>query len=355
MFGAPQSVLPRGPVDLFPDAAYNFCRTAPLLPFRGNLEAMKSGHVFALLLLATGWQLMNPLWAQTPVSTSGASAATSNKELVIDVDLVNVVFSVLDRKGKALPDLDLNEVSIVEDGATQKITNFTLEAGGPVALAVLIDTSNSIRTQFKVEQEAAIDFFHTTVRRRQDKAMLMSFDSTVDILQPFTDDADLLTKAVRRLKTGGGTKMFDAIQLACLEHLRKETGARRVLVVISDGDDNMSFEVLSSAIESAQRAEVAIYAISTNTSGFFGMSAPKNDKVLKRLAEETGGRAFFPGKIDEMAVNFQDISIELRNQYSLAYRPANRLKDGSFRSIKINTSRKDAKVFHRRGYYAPAG
>jgi VWFA-related protein len=217
---------------------------------------------------------------------------------------------------------------------------------------VLIDTSNSIRAQFKVEQEAAIDFFHTTVRRRQDKAMLMSFDSTVDILQPFTDDADLLTKAVRRLKTGGGTKMFDAVQLACQEHLRKETGMRRVLVLISDGDDNMSFEMLGSTIEAAQRAEVAIYAISTNTSGFFGMSAPKNDKVLKRLAEETGGRAFFPGKIDEMAMNFQDISIELKNQYSLAYRSSNKQRDGGFRSIKINTVRKDAKTFHRKGYYA---
>ena len=317
---------------------------------------MKSGNVLALLLVATGWQLTDPTWAQTPVpSPATRSAPTSNNEMVIDVDLVNVVFSVLGKKGTVVPDLSQNEISIVEDDASQKITNFTRESGSPVALAVLIDTSTSIRAQFKVEQEAAIDFFHTTVRRRQDKAMLMSFDSTVDILQPFTDDADLLTKAVRRLKTGGGTKMFDAIQLACQEHLRKETGVRRVLVLISDGDDNMSFEVLNSTIEAAQRAEVAIYAISTNTSGFFGMSAPKNDKVLKRLAEETGGRAFFPAKIDEMAVNFQDISLELRNQYSLAYRSANRQRDGSFRSIKINTTRKDAKTFHRKGYYAPPG
>lgn len=314
---------------------------------------MKSANLLAFLL-TLGWQLTDPAWAQTPASSRAATgASSSNKELVVDVDLVNVVFSVLDKRGKAVSDLSQNEISILEDDAAQKITNFTREAGGPVALAVLIDTSNSIRTQFKVEQEAAIDFFHTTVRRRQDKAMLMSFDSTVDVLQPFTDDADLLTKAVRRLKTGGGTKMFDAIQLACEEHLKKETGVRRVLVLISDGDDNMSFETLGSTIQAAQRAEVAIYAISTNTSGFFGMSAPKNDKLLKRLAEETGGRAFFPGKLDEMAVNFQDISIELRNQYSLAYRSTNRQHDGGFRSIKINISRKDTKAFHRKGYYAP--
>src|ERR1051325_7042041 len=177
---------------------------------------MKFTNLLAILLLTTGWQLTNTAWAQTPVAPAAPSGTpASSKELVIDVDLVNVVFSVLDKKGKAIGDLSQNEVSIVEDDATQKVTNFTREAGGPVALAVLIDTSNSIRAQFKVEQEAAIDFFHTTVRRRQDKAMLTSFDSTVDILQPFTDDADLLTKAVRRLKTGGGTKMFDAIQVVC--------------------------------------------------------------------------------------------------------------------------------------------
>ncbi|MCI0421371.1 MAG: VWA domain-containing protein [Acidobacteria bacterium] len=319
---------------------------------------MKSGNFLALFLLALSLRSTpaEQANAQSPLASPAVTdAAPSKKELVVDVDLVNVVFSVLDKKGKAITDLSQNEVSITEDDATQKITNFTREAGAPVALVVLIDTSNSIRAQFKVEQEAAIDFFHTTVRRRQDKAMLMSFDSTVDILQPFTDDADLLTKAVRRLKIGGGTKMFDAIQLACQEHLKKELGMRRVLVLISDGDDNMSFEVLNSALEAAQRADVAIYATSTNTSGFFGMSAPKNDKVLKRLAEETGGRAFFPGKIDEMAVHFQDISLELRNQYSLAYRSTNRQRDGSFRSIKINTVRKDVKALHRKGYYAPAG
>src|SRR4030095_17249337 len=116
------------------------------------------------------WQLRDPTWAQTP-------PPPADKQLVVDVGLVNVVFSVLDKKGKAIPDLNQNEISVVEDDATQRITNFTRDAGGPVALAVLIDTSNSIRAQFKVEQEAAIDFFHTTVRRRQDKAMLMSFDS----------------------------------------------------------------------------------------------------------------------------------------------------------------------------------
>lgn len=302
--------------------------------------------ILNLLLLFSPWAAGQ----STP-----APAADTKQPIVVDVDLVNVIFSALDKKGKVITDLSRNEIRIHENDEQQTITNFTRESDVPLAIALLIDTSTSIRDKLKVEQEAAIDFFHTTVRRRIDKAMLMSFDSTVDMLQSFTDDPDQLTKAVRRLKPGGGTKMFDAIQIACQEHLQKESGKRRVLVLISDGDDNMSFESLDSALEAAQRADVSIYAISTNTSGFFGMASPKNDKILKRLAEETGGRAFFPSKIDEMAMNFQEISQELRNQYSVAYRSSNRNRDGSFRNLRIDATRKDVRVYHRKGYYAPPG
>jgi Ca-activated chloride channel family protein len=306
--------------------------------------------LLALILLQLGTHFS----AQQQTSTPSSSENVTDKELVVDVDLVNVFFSVLDKKGRVVTDVTRDQIRVMENDQEQKITNFTHESDGPIAIALLIDTSNSIRAQFKVEQEAAIDFFHTTVRRRQDKALLMSFDSTVDVLQPFTDDADLLTKAVRRLKTGGGTKMFDAVQTACQDHLKKESGKRRVLILIGDGDDNMSFETLESTLAIAQRTDVSIYTISTNTSGFFGMESPKNDKVLKRLAEETGGRAFFPAKIDEMAMNFQEISQELKSQYSVAYRSSDRKKDGSFRSIRINTPRKDVRLNYRKGYYAPA-
>jgi Ca-activated chloride channel family protein len=310
----------------------------------------------AVLVILTAWSILSSsLSAQssgTPVPTTGSDA---KKPIVVDVDLVNVVFSVLDKKGKVVTDLTREDVRIEENDKEQTITNFARESDVPLAIALLIDTSTSIRDKLKVEQEAAIDFFHTTIRRRLDKATLLSFDSTIDLLQPFTDDPDELTKAVRKLKPGGGTKMFDAIQQACQEQLKKESGKRRVLVLISDGDDNMSFETLDSTLEAAQRADVLIYAISTNTSGFFGMASPKNDKILKRLAEETGGRAFFPNKLDEMAMSFQEISQELRNQYSLAYRSTNRNRDGTFRSIKIDTARKGVKTHHRKGYYAPEG
>jgi Ca-activated chloride channel homolog len=308
-------------------------------------------------LFATFWSLVVvPFFSQSNTGPAPAPKATRTQErLVVDVELINVSFSVLDKKGKLVTDLGQDEFRIYEDNKAQKITNFARETDLPLTVALLIDTSTSIRDKFKFEQEAAIDFFHTTLRRKKDKGLLMSFDSTIDLLQDFTDDPDQLTKAVKRLKPGGGTKMFDAIYLVCQEKLKNKAGSRKVLVLISDGDDNLSLESLASTLEMIQRAEVTIFAISTNSSGFFGMASPKNDKVLKKLAEDTGGRVFFPPKVEDLAQSFHEISQELRSQYSLAYRSTNPNKDGSFRSIKIATSRKDVKIKSRKGYYAPRG
>jgi len=302
--------------------------------------------------------VLSVAWLPAPCQSQNSPnhpEAQTKQPLVVDVDLVNLAFSAVDKKGKIVTDLSRNDVRVREDDREQVITSFSQEKDYPLAIAMLIDTSTSLRDKLKVEQEAAIDFFHTTVRRKLDKAMLISFDSTIDVLQQFTDDADQLTKAIRRLKPGGGTTMFDAIRLACQDHLNRQEGKRRILVLISDGDDNMSFESLNSTLEIAQRTDVSIFTISTNTSGFFGMESPKNDKTLKRLAEDTGGRAFFPNKLEEMAVDFLEISQELRNQYSLAFRSTNRKRDGSFRSIKIDSNRRDIKLQHRKGYYSPTG
>jgi len=149
--------------------------------------------------------------------------------------------------------------------------------------------------------------------------------------------------------------MFDAIFQVCQEKMKSETGSRKILVLISDGDDNLSLESVESALEIAQRADVSIFTLSTNSSAFFGMSSPKNDKILKRLADETGGRAFFPLKAEDLAQSFQDIGEELRSQYSLAYRSTNSSRDGAFRAIKVDTDQKNLKVRARKGYYGPRG
>lgn len=273
-------------------------------------------------------------------------------DLIVHVELVNVLFTVTDRKGRLVTDLDRSNFRIYEDNQLQTITNFSKETDLPLTIALLIDTSSSIRDRFKFEQQAAIDFLYSTVRPQKDKALVITFDSAVELVQDFTDDLEALSKAIRRVRPGGGTKMYDGIYLACQEKLKAETG-RKVLIVISDGDDNLSLQTVRGTLEMAQRSDVAIYAISTNSSGFFGLSAPKADKVLKRLAEDTGGRAFFPFKAEDLTESFENIGSELRSQYSLAYRSSNPARDGAFRSIRIETDRKNLRVKSRKGYYAP--
>lgn len=274
------------------------------------------------------------------------------KNLVVNVELVNVLFTVTDRKGKLVTDLTQKELRLYEDNRLQSITNFSRETDLPLTIALLIDTSTSIRDRFKFEQEAAIDFLYRTIRPRKDKGLLITFDSAIELVQDYTDNPETLAKAIRQVRPGGGTKMLDAIYLACQEKLKSETG-RKLIILISDGDDNLSLETVHSTLEMAQRSDVGIFAISTNSSGFFGLTAPKADKLLKRLSEETGGRAFFPFKAEDLSQSFQDIAAELRSQYSLAYRSSNVNRDGTFRAIKIEPERKNLKVKSRKGYYAP--
>ena len=293
--------------------------------------------------------------SQTKVlDTKQEKPETQPENLVVHVDLVNVLFTVTDRKGKLVTDLEKQNLKIAEDNKPQTITNFTRETDLPLTIAILIDTSTSIRDRFKFEQQAAIDFLYRTLRPKKDKALLITFDSAIELVQDYTDNAEVLAKAIRQVRPGGGTKMFDGIYLACQEKLKVEAG-RKVLILISDGDDNLSLQTLTATLEMAQKSDVSIYTISTNSSGFFGITAPKADKVLRRLADDTGGRAFFPFKAEDLSESFQDISAELRSQYSVAYRSSNPARDGSFRSVKIETDRKNLRVKARKGYYAAKG
>ena len=306
----------------------------------------------AVILVALGPSSLVDYLSQSQVLDNKLQSDGEN--LVVHVDLVNVLFTATDRRGKLVTDLAKDNLKIYEDNKTQIITNFTRETELPLTIAVLIDTSTSIRNRFKFEQEAAIDFLFRTLRQKKDKALLVTFDSAIELVQDYTDNPEVLAKAIRQVRPGGGTKMFDSIFLTCQEKLKAETG-RKIMILISDGDDNLSLETLSGTLEMAQKSDVSIYTISTNSSGFFGVTAPKADKVLKRLAEDTGGRAFFPFKAEDLSQSFQDISSELRSQYSLAYRSSNFARDGSFRSIKIETDRKNLRVKARKGYYSARG
>jgi VWFA-related protein len=299
----------------------------------------------------------------------GAQQLEPGQSIVRTVDLVNVVFAVLNRRNRFVTDLEQKEFRVFEDGKPQEIRNFSRETNLPLRIGLLLDTSNSIRDRLQFEQEAAIDFLAMVLRRHKDLAFLMTFDSEPQLIHEFTADVSALAETIKKQRAGGATTLYDAVYEAAGTHMARaplpagDPSMRRVLVVISDGFDSMPSQRLrSEAIELAQRNDVAIYTISTSTDwmSVTGSKPEKyhyteGDKVLITLAEETGGRAFFPFKLDDLGRSFLDISDELRSQYSLAYTPTNRSPDGKFRSIKIETERKGLIVRGRKGYFAPRG
>jgi len=217
---------------------------------------------------------------------------------------------------------------------------------------LLVDASNSVRDRFKFEQEAAIEFLNAIIRRRYDKAFVIGFDATPEVTQDFTDDTSGLSAGVRMLRPGGGTALYDALYFACRDKLLKQeqTGpVRRAIILLTDGEDNLSHVTREEAIEMAQRAEVIVYTISTNISGM----KSKGDKVLERIAEATGGRAFFPFQMRDVADAFLSIQEELRSQYAVAYKPADFAANGRYRTIEILAQDRNLKVRTRKGYYAP--
>lgn len=292
--------------------------------------------------------------------------------ITTQVNLVNVIATVLNRRQKFVTDLEKPDFHVTEDGKLQDIEFFSRETDLPLRVGLLLDTSNSIRERLKFEQEAAIDFLHNTIRRKKDQAFLMIFDNEPSIIQDFTDDLGTLTEAIQKQRAGGGTALYDAIEMASrkLSTVAAPPGSanaaiRRVLVVISDGDDNLSSRSRGESVEMAQRGEVAVYCISSSTDWVSSIEESnlakradrklhktENDQVLEQFSDETGGRVFFPYKLDDLAASFQDIGDELRSQYQLAYAPSNKLFDGKFRRIHIEVVRKGLNVRARKGYYA---
>ena len=284
-----------------------------------------------------------------PGSQTGPQCGISST-IRVPVDLVNVPFTVLDKKNRMVIDLTQKDFRLLEDRQPQKITFFSRESNLPLRIGILIDTSNSIRERLHFEQEAAIDFLSETLRPEKDQAFAVAFDVEPQLLQDYTDDVDKLATAIHGLQSGGGTGLFDAIYFAAKEKMTlppTEPYQRRVMIVVSDGLDNESQHTRDEALSMAQRAEVAVFGISTNRSG----TSTRGDRVLKYLAEQTGGRAFFPFEASDLAESFKDISRELRSQYSLAYTSTNPAHDGSFRTITLETLEKGYRVRAKNGYF----
>ena len=312
-----------------------------------------------------------PSPAQSPASQEVPQQ--SGQTFKREVNLVDVLFTVLNRRNKLVPDLEQGDFKVFDEGKPQEIRYFSKQSDLPLRIGMLLDTSNSIRDRIKFEQDASVSFLFSVLRRNKDEAFVMTFDDEPQILQGFTSDTGALRDQIMGTRAGGGTAIYDAIYEACtkqLNHPPRPAGdqpdvVRRVMILISDGEDNLSLRTRSEAIELAQRTSVVIYTISTSTQWIsLEETNPEKtsdrkyhltdgDKILQDLAEQTGGRAFFPYHVDDLDQSFQDIGDELRNQYSIAYQPVNYVLDGRYHKIRVEVpDHKGYQVRARRGYYA---
>ena len=284
----------------------------------------------------------------------------------LDVTRVNVLFTVSDKKGRFVTNLVMEDFEVLESRKKQKIIEFATESDLPLRIAILVDTSNSIRARFRFEVEAAQAFLEGVLRKGRDKALVYGFDTEAEMVQDFTDDTELLGQKLRDLRPGGGTALFDAMVAACRDKLIQERPLhkfRRAMVMISDGEDNASHYTRDQALEYTQKTDVVIYAISTSNTGSMhdqeaGMGGvhmlSDGDKVLKYLTHETGGMTYFPFRAQDMEQDFENIANELRSQYSILYRPEPLKKDGLYHPIEVRVHmRNDLIIRARSGYYAP--
>ena len=293
--------------------------------------------------------------------------AAQGQTIKTQVNLVNLFITVRDKNKRIVGDLKQEDFKITEDNQDQKIAFFSREVALPITLAMLLDTSGSEQDMLGAIQEAGSSFLRR-VLRKGDEALVMSFDSDVDMLSDFTDDHAQLDRAVRRARinipSGGsiggnpgpigsrqitGTALYDAIYLACSEKLNTEAG-RKAIVIVTDAQDEGSKVRIEEAVEAAQRTDTVIHIILVADPRFGA-----NSGAARKLAEETGGRVLSASSEKKLMQAFDEISEELRSQYTVGYYPSNATRDGKFRKIKVETNNHDLKVLARKGYYAPKG
>lgn len=334
------------------------------------------GLVLLLLPLARGFgQETQPAQTQNtpPASTSSlASPSTSSTQtkpgqpavepgsnngqytIHTNVNEVNLIFTVTDKHGRFIENLQQKDFALLDNQrAPAEVFSFTQQTNLPLRVGILVDASTSIRSRFDFEQNAAIQFLQQILRPAEDKAFVMGFDVTSYVTQPYTSDQDKLEAGITKLRPGGGTALFDAVYTSCRDQLLNvpntlQGTVRKALIVISDGDDNQSRAYPDDAIKMCQRAQTTVFAVSTNVSP----SRDRGDEVLDKIAQATGGRAFFPKRLEDMTNSFHGIEDELRSQYSLAYRPADFKLDGSFRSIYLIALDRQYVVRASKGYFA---
>ena len=296
----------------------------------------------------------------TPPAQQPQQQAQGQQPIRVQVNLVNLFATVRDKKSKRIvSDLDKDDFKVSEDGKDQTIVSFSKDSTLPVTLGLLIDTSGSEQNMLPAEQDAATRFL-TRVMRKNDLAMVISFDSDANLLEDFTDDQDRLSRSIHRARINApinqgpfpldipGTVFYDAVYLACHDELADQPG-RRALIIVTDAQDEGSRLKVQDAIEAAQRSDTVVHILLVADPHFGG----GNEAAARKLTDETGGRTIVVRSEKKLEEAFDEISEELRSQYTLAYYSTNTLRDGTYRKVKLDTTHKDMDVLTRRGYYAP--
>jgi VWFA-related protein len=316
--------------------------------------------LFALIVLCAGFTILP---ASRPAA-AGVHASRQDQAIKVGVSLVSLYATVRDNHKGIVSNLEQNDFKIYEDNVEQKVAFFAKERTLPLTMGLLIDTSGSEAEMIGAEQQAATQFLQR-VMQKKDEAMVITFDLDVDLLADWTGDLSELNRAIRRARINapssagrttagpfptsgsGGTNFYDAVYLACHDKMASEAG-RKALIILTDADDNGSKISLNEAVEAAQRADTVIHMLVVYDRRFGGA----NFSAAKKLAEETGGRSIDVHNSKDLLKAFDEISEELRTEYSLGYYPTNTKLDGTYRKLRVDVANKDDKTLTRKGYYA---
>jgi VWFA-related protein len=315
--------------------------------------------LFALIALSAGLTVL----PASRSAASGAHVSPQDQAIKVGVSLVSLYATVRDNHKAIVPTLEQNDFKIFEDNVEQKVAFFAKERTLPLTMGLLIDTSGSEVEMIGAEQQAAIQFLQRVMQKR-DEALVITFDLDVDLLADWTNDVSSLDRAIRRARINapsssgrtsaspvplggsGGTNFYDAVYLACHDKMASEAG-RKALIILTDADDNGSKISLKEAVEAAQRADTVIHMLVV-----YDPQYGANMGAAKQLAEETGGRAIDVHNTKQLLKAFDEISEELRTEYSLGYYPTNAKLDGTYRKVKVELTNKDYKALTRKGYYS---
>jgi VWFA-related protein len=320
------------------------------------------GRGLLAVLLCSPFALAAP--ALQPATPGTPQAEKKGKEYTINVDVNLVVLhaTVLDKKGHMVNDLGQTDFRVVEDGIAQKLSVFS-HADIPVTMGIVIDDSGSMKEKRESVNASAVTFVKTS--NPSDQVFVVNFNDVYYLDTPgdFASNIEDLKSALDKIDSRGGTALYDAVY-ASIDHLKLGNRDKKVLLVITDGEDNASRYTFDELMARAQKSNAVVYTIgllgSEEPGGLFkihGGEAHRAAKVLEKIAEATGGVPYFPKSLDEVESTCRQIARDIRNQYTLAYYPTNAKKDGTFRNVRVEaflpTSKAKLVVRTRPGYYAP--